>query len=355
MALWERYFLKELFKILLLIVLSCTFMFVLIDYSIHSNKIHSAPFLEIVHYYLMQASKIIDFILPSALLVSVIKVLTGASTRLELVALTTGGISFRRILSPFLVSAFLMASLLYLNSQLLQPLSLSKVQKFQATHLNKNALQQKNQVHSMLMEDGSVLIYQTYQPVSEAFFDVFWVMNESQLYRIETLYPNQKIGFSVQELSRLPSGELIQLETFSEKLFPAMRFNPDALYAVSHPPKQQTIKQLAHQISWRSCQFGLKKTTDREAVIFIQFLHKLIFPLICFVVVIVPAPFCMRFGRQLPVFMIYVLSIFGLISFFTLINTSVILGENQVLTPLAALVLVLVPFTVACSWSYAKI
>ena len=94
---------------------------------------------------------------------------------------------------------------------------------------------------------------------------------------------------------------------------------------------------------------------DREAEIATIFFYKLTVPLACILAVIGPAPFCMRFGRRLSVFFIYTLSLFGIIAFFTLTNSSIILGESQLLPPFWA---VLLPPTLAFlifGWNYAKL
>ncbi|MBM3198625.1 MAG: hypothetical protein FJZ58_05155 [Chlamydiae bacterium] len=72
-------------------------------------------------------------------------------------------------------------------------------------------------------------------------------------------------------------------------------------------------------------------------------------PLMPFLVLLGVIPYCVRYSRTLPLFLIYSLALFGFIVFSTGINALTILGENQVFSPYAAL---LIPFVLALGSTY---
>ena len=79
------------------------------------------------------------------------------------------------------------------------------------------------------------------------------------------------------------------------------------------------------------------KMNDREAEIATILFYKLAIPFACLLAVLAPAPFSIRFGRHLPIFLIFALSLFGMISFFTIVNSTIILGKSQIVPPLIAI------------------
>ena len=64
---------------------------------------------------------------------------------------------------------------------------------------------------------------------------------------------------------------------------------------------------------------------------------KLFMPWLAIYAVLGASPFCVSFNRNLPVFLIFTLTIFGFIAFFTLMDASVIMGETQFLSPFWAI------------------
>lgn len=122
---WERYFLKELSKVFLLILFGFYFLYVLIDYAFHTSTYTHLSFLKILLVYVYHLSKRALVLLPFALLMATIKVITTSNQQKEIIALLAGGISKRRLLRPFLLFALLCVSLLYFNEQFFHPFAVN--------------------------------------------------------------------------------------------------------------------------------------------------------------------------------------------------------------------------------------
>jgi lipopolysaccharide export system permease protein len=359
-TIWKRHFFVELLKVFVLFIGCFYFLYVLIDYASHTKVLHTdqLAFLDIILYYACQFTKRADILLPIALMVATIKVLTTSNLRNEILALATGGIPLKKIMRPFLWAAFFCAALLYLNFQFLQPLSLSWVASFEERYFKgQGKMRASKQVHALVLEDNTLLIYQTYDQEKRAFFDVFWLKSCDHFCRIQTLLPHEKIplGKYVDSLMRTSDGEIVKLASYKETSFPDMRFDTKALFSALHPPRMQSISQLAHHLGGKQTRFGTAKMTDREAEAATFFYFKLAAPLICLLAVIGPAPYCLQFSRNLPVFLIYTLSLFGIITLFTFVNSSVILGESQVMPPILAIALPQMLFFFILGWKYAKL
>jgi lipopolysaccharide export system permease protein len=359
-SIWRRYFFVELLKVFLLFMSCFYFLYVLIDYSVHSKIFQQdqISFWDIVCYYAYQFTKRAELLIPIALMISTIKVLTTSNLRNEIVALATGGIALKKIVRPFLYAAAFCSTLLYVNFQFLQPFSLSHLAAFEEHFFKERGkVRAAKKVNALLLEDNSLLIYQTYDQEKRAFFDTFWIKNCDQFCRIQSLFPYETtpLGKYVDFLMRNPKGEMVKLASYEEISFPDMRFDTKALFSAVHPPRMQSIYQLAHSLGGRQTHFGLSKMQDREAEAAAFFYFKLSIPLACFLAVLGPAPYCLRFSRNLPVFLIYALSLFGIITFFTFVNSCVILGQSQVIPPILAIVIPQMVSFLILGWKYAKL
>lgn len=347
---WKRYFLKELAKVFLLFMGCFYFLYVLIDYSAHTKTFHQegVRFIDILLYYAFQLANRADILVPIALLIANVKVLTTLNMRNELVALVSGGIPLKTLMRPFLFCGAFCAALLYLNFQFLQPLSLTSLKTFEESHFKERSGEQ--QIGALPLTDNSLLIYQKFDAETHSFFDAYWYKSHDLVYRIQRLFPYERIPRALQiDVLKRENGQLRRTETFETLTFPEIRFDTKSLFTAVHPPRSQSLTQLLANFSWR------RSLTDKEAEAASIFLYKLTIPLACLLVVIAPAPFCLRFGRHLPVFAIYALSLFGIITFFTFVNSCVILGESQVVPPHWAVLAPLALFFGLFGWKYAKL
>ncbi|NGX55568.1 MAG: hypothetical protein KR126chlam2_01204, partial [Chlamydiae bacterium] len=130
---WKRYFLRELAKVFLLFIGCFYFLYVLIDYSAHTKTLHQEglPFFQVILYYLCQFTKRCDILIPIALMISSIKVLSSLNVRNEITAMVSCGIPTKTLLRPFFTIAFVSIAFLFLNFQYIQPLSLNHLNLFE--------------------------------------------------------------------------------------------------------------------------------------------------------------------------------------------------------------------------------
>ncbi len=330
---WQRYILVEALKIFFLFMGSFYFMYVIIDYSSHAKYFGRASLniVDIAQYYFFHFAKRADILVPFALMLANIKVLCSLNLNRELVAFQAGGLRLKKLLRPFLFLSLLGASALYINTEMLAPSSLTYLDDFEEAYFkSKDRTKRKHYVNEVHLQDGSKVIYKSYDFSKEAFMDVFWIRNSDNIYRIQELAPYEDIpeGSFVDHLQRDMSGSFVRSESFRTRAFEEIAFDPESLHAALVPPETQSLSQL-----WEHLPKKKKRLKDSEAEILAYFNYKAAMPLVCFLVLLGPAPFCIRFNRQLRVFPIFAISIFALITFFTLMDTALILGESQVLSP----------------------
>jgi lipopolysaccharide export system permease protein len=332
MKLWQRYFIGESLKLLLFILAVLFVLFTVIDYSLNTKHLvgHGVPWGKLLGYYGAQFFTYMQLLVPLALMLSVIKTVTTANTHNELVALRAGGLAARKLLQPLLLVAALCASFLWANYQWIYPTATAKVERFEDRYLRGTRKDDKPKLNVVRLHDGSKLLYQSYDTSREAFFDVYWLRTGGDLYRMHHLMPHGKTPEAtfVDHIIRSEEGHFLRDASFKHVELPDMRFGERDLIDALVPPKDMSLTDL-----WRRLPTGHASISDYESQVVSAFNLKLAYPLLCFLVVLAPAPWCIRFRRHLPIFFIFCLSIAGFLAFLTTMDAMAILGESRTLPP----------------------
>jgi lipopolysaccharide export system permease protein len=312
---------------------------VLIDFTSHATHFHhthqAIHWPEVGLYYLSDFAKRMEVLIPFALLLATIKVLCSLNIHHELVALMASGIPLKLLLRPFLLLALICIILLYANTEWLVPRAMNALKTIEETHQRQRRQALKlPTVQHLVLEDESTLIFQHYETSRLLFFNAYWIKSIDDVMHLETLDPYAEVptGYGVDRFVRLPSGQLEHREFHAALPLTAMRFNKERLMETLTPPEELPFAAL-----WKKHPASFDAASEKEAKVMTVLYYKLALPWLSLLAVIAPAPFCLRFTRQLPIFFIYACSIFGLVAFYLLIDASMLLGKRQLLPPLVAI------------------
>ncbi len=203
----------------------------------------------------------------------------------------------------------------------------------------KNRTNERPSVQHLILKDDSTLLYHDYDTLRERFTDVYWIRSADEVYHMKHLYPytDQPLGEFTDHFIRDPSGNLVVQGSTSIQLFPKMHFDSQKLLDMLIQPQELSLQELNQKR-----QHFVHAPGEKDAQVLSVFYYKIVIPWLCLLAVIGPAPFCIRFTRQLPVFFIYAFSVFGLVAVYLVMDAALVLGYRQVLPPAAA---VLIPFT----------
>ena len=355
-AIWERYFLKQFIRMFFLFLFCFYGLYVLIDYASHTSALAhhqiQIPWYEVARYYLFVFASRAEILLPLSLVIAFVQTVCMLNSHQELVALMASGFNLKLLMRPFLLMGLLCVFLMYANEEFLLPEALRKLRRIEdATKHQRNRHTPRLAVNHVILEDGSLLIFQDYDTAKERFFDAYWIQSIDSIYRIKYLSPSPSIpvGFFVDHLVRQPTGELLQEVAYQELTFPAMQFNQELLHSTILEPDILSISELAMQAIEVSPELN-----EKESKILTAFYWKLIIPWLCLLAILAPAPFCVRFSRQLPIFLIYVCSLFGLIAFYMFMDAAQVVAKRQVLSPLWAICLPFFATFGFFGWRYVK-
>jgi lipopolysaccharide export system permease protein len=350
MYLWERYFLYEFIKVFFLFLFCFYGLYILIDYASHTsalpqNTLHLKTG-ELLRYYLYIFASRAEILIPIALLIAFIKTVCTLNTNNELVALMASGFKLKTLMRPFLFMGLFCTLLLFLNEQFLLPKALKKLRRIEdLTKHNRSRQDQSISVKQVILEDGSLLLFQHYDSIKEQFFDVFWVQTIDNIYRIKYLTPSGiiPVGYFVDHLMRQPNGELLQQVSHKMLEFPAMHFNQKVLQSTILDPEILSLTELFTR--YREV---TNERNEKESKLLTAFYWKVALPWLCLLAILIPAPFCVRFSRQVPVFLIYVGCLFGFLAFYMLLDATQVIANRQVIPAVWAIG---APFIAAFCWS----
>lgn len=349
---WERYFFKEALKTALLFLFCFWGLYMLIDYAHHSSLFRIATggfdWKIFTIYYASEFINKSELLVPLAILLGTIRVLCKLNEDSELVALMASGVSAKAVLAPFILLGLIATGLMYLKGEYLQPLAAN-----QLAHIADSKIKYKEnntpilEAQQIALEDHSILLFQKYDINRDLFLDVYWIESTDRLYRIQELSLNKipPRGYFIDTFERDVDGTLLHVDYHSELLLPKIRFNEQSLKEA-----QITAEALPLSELWARLPPNQKASSEKEARLITTFHQKLVFPWLCLLAVIVPAPFCMIFTRRFPVFVVYAGSIFGFMAIYIVMNAAHVLGRRQLIDPLLAIWIPFLVFAVPAFW-----
>ncbi len=335
---WQKYLLKNLLKSFFFFLLCFFLLYTLIDFSTHSQdfiKNEKIDFFKLTIFYTYQFIKRLPLLLPLALLISTIKVLSAFNANRELLALQASGVNLKKILRPFFFLATLCALTSYANEEFFLPKTMTYLDQIK-TPEETGFLKKKNQkqFNVFLLADSSKLVYQCFDEEKNAFFDVYWIRSFNDIWRMKYLNadPKKPIGEYVDHLTRNKDGLLEKTKSYEKCRLPLLKWEFKELNKKQSTIKYQKISSLALLL--------LKKDPGSfhlQGEVKTHFFYKLAIPLISFLILIGILPHCVSYSRTSPVFLVYAVSIFSFVVFFTLIHSMLIIGENQTIPPYVAI------------------
>lgn len=343
MYLWERYFLSQILKVFFLFLFCFYGLYVLIDFSSHATHftqghlaLHQIHYWkEVGLYYLSDFSKRMEVLIPFALTIATIKVLSSLNVHSELVALRASGIPLKRLLRPFLLMSCSCIVLLYANTEWLVPKAMHALKNIEEAHQRQRRQALKlPSVQHLVFEDDTTLLFQHFDSIRQLFFNAYWIRSIDEVLHFETLNPYSEVptGYGVDRFVRSDRDLLEHREEHAVLALPSMHFNNERLLETLTPAEELPLASL-----WQKHPASISPTSEKEAQHMTVLYYKLALPWLCLLAVLAPAPFCVHFTRQLPIFFIYAGCIFGLVAFYLMIDASLLLGKRQVLAPWIAI------------------
>ncbi len=350
---WKRLFLVELWKSFLFILLCFFVFYVLVDYS---SRISKFPLIRfefniLARYYGCVFVRRLEILVPFALLLANIKTLTARNQNNELIPLLASGVPMKTLMKPHLYSGFIAVVFLFFSAQYITPYAMEKLSLIEESCFFRKTKKEPRNIHMVHLEDKSLLIFQNRDRERDLLFDTYWVRTGDDLYHFKILDLSKQVpeGHFGEHLVRAESGALILEETFAGISLVELPVKKTSLEKSLKPIEGYSLTELFQELPLRS-----ETASNLQIAITTMFYRKLAMPWLSFLAILAPAPFCLRFNRNLAVFLLYIGSIAGLLVAFFILNASTVLSLSQMLPAPAALLTPMVIFLGISSWIYTK-
>lgn len=325
MSLWTSLFLRRTLSVFFLSLLGSFVLYILVDFSLHGFKLLEEGGEKLFFYYMHGFGSQISLFFSFSFLLALLRLFFSLIQSGELVALQMAGLSRFRLLLPLLGFGLCLMLLDYAHTEWVLPLSEKKVFSMRKGHLKHKRSSQKSHIHNLSLDDGTEIVYQTYDSENKELFDLFWIRSHEEIWHAKTLSIglNPPLGRFVDRFIRNAEGVFEKREEFSEHLFKELAWNPKTALQRFIPFESRSLSALFLQTRGRA--------SDRISAQ--THLHyKLSLPWISLFLPFFLASFIFRFDRGLPLLWFAAFSLFGLVAFFTWMNSLIILGENQVIS-----------------------
>lgn len=318
MKLWKRYLLKKLISNFAWMLFSVWILYAAIDFSVEGVRFpikSGTSWAQVLSLYLNHFAQFADLFISFAYLIASVKVLNDLNVHRELSALQTGGLSLRKLLSPFAAFGCFLVLFCY------------GVHEWRTSMQTLPKPSRHERVFSVKLSDGTELVYQKYFPKNQELFDVFWFISPQEFWYMKYLDVSIQtpLGKYVDLFLKNKQGVLEKKESWISYSFPNLPWDYDALLQQTIPPEN------------RSLSFLLKQSLSQEAEIQSHLHYKIALPFIPIFLFFLIAPFALRFSRKNPFFALLAVSCFLFLVFRTLLDAMLILAENQVLSALYAI------------------
>ncbi|MEG0036845.1 MAG: LptF/LptG family permease [Victivallaceae bacterium] len=356
MKLWTRYLLLRFWSIFTLLFLGTVLFYASVHFSLHAVRNggpkNCSP-LTVVLYYLSEVMLKNEFILSQLVSVSVVIVLSSMQSKREILLLRASGLSLRRILSPLIISGFIVISFLYCHFEWIFP-----VCKHNVSELNPFASdKKKNKLPVFYLKDQSVLLCSSLEAESMILKEVFWIKTFDKIYKIQEIQftsEHPPLGKEILYFKRNSEDKICLDTSYETKYLPELEFgnleNPFSKTFVSK--NRNKLSEIFKSIVWKEAFYGTKiNISPRLADLITQFYYKLFSPLICLAAVIIPASFCLRFNRLQTYSKAYLFSLLILNLFFLCFNALCILSKHNIIPALQS---TLVPITLLLVFTLGK-
>lgn len=314
-------------------------IYVLLDVMNHIKEIVSGKtsLFTWILYYFSSFSKRLDILVPFAILIATIRTLHRHQQRGELIAMLASGTSRTSLMLPYIIVCCCCTVFLLANYNFVYPYAISEINQIrEADFHEKNDEIDDLVIKQVLLEDSSRIIYRSYNREEKTLQHVFWVQNPIKLFYIKklSLNKNQPIGHFVDAIERREYGNFEKVASWKEYTFTDLYLNSETLKESSTLPHDRSLWRLSKELIVYS-----RTNSSLLPEIKATLLYKLTFPLLCLVAFFGPAIRLLRFGRVVPILMIYLVSIAGLFFLNLLFQALFVICKNNLISPIIGLTL----------------
>ncbi|MFZ0724667.1 MAG: LPS export ABC transporter permease LptG [Desulfobacterales bacterium] len=338
MLILDRYFNREVFKYLAIILLAVIGIFLAIDFFEKIDDFMEAglPFHRAAIFFMLRVPFVIAQIFPLALLLAVLVVLGLMNKRNELLALRSGGVGMLFFLKSIVALGVLSALLLFINADILVPITFSKANRMYTREVDKKEILASREKNIWIKGHRSITHITYYNPASQtisgitlyAFDENFRLVRQLDAVKGAFAAGGWRVFDVLEQVLDSSTGEYTV--TFHEERTEQLGTRPDDLKRVSKKSAEMNLLELLAYIESVETE-GYDATGYR-----VDLQAKIGFPFVCLVLCILALGIGVNKKLKENLALTVALGIGVALLYWTLYSFCLSLGYGGVLPPVVA-------------------
>jgi len=337
MTIITRYIIREFLKIFFYCLSTCLILFFVIDLSVQYLEAfdkYAPPFYLVILLCVYKIPQMFYWLSPMAILLATFLTLALFSRYNELIAMSVGGISDYKIISPLIISGICIMLFSFFNQELIMPQTNRQVEYIEDIRIKKKEEQTLSKQNRFWFRSGDTICNidliehktKTLRGITIFYFDRDfalikrvdassgkWIDNNWHFYDIVTRIFN--------------SDGTMTLETAEEDIFP-LKETPDDFKAAKREPEEMSYTELKAYIN------KFEKAGYKVPEYVSHLYAKLSYPFISLIMPILAIPFALRLGRGSSIALGVGFSVIVGFIYFMFFNFGLSLGKGGLLPPL---------------------
>jgi len=288
MSIVNRYLIKEFLKHFGIVLAAAVGIYISVDFFENVDKFMEAglPISRMLEFFQLKLPLIISQITPIGILLAVLITLGLMIKNKEIIALKSGGMSMYYLLRPILTLGILFSVFLFILSEMIVPLTISKANRIWRVEVEKYALT-STQKNIWFKGHGSISYISYFNPQDKTISGItlnFFDRQFSLVRRVDAAkgkFQNGRwIFYNVMEQMFNPSTGSYEVK-FLDKKVEKMDFSPEDLQKVAKKSEEMSANELFAYIQEIESE-GYDSTPYR-----VDFHDKFALPLACLIICII--------------------------------------------------------------------
>ncbi|MBF0450187.1 MAG: LPS export ABC transporter permease LptG [Candidatus Magnetomorum sp.] len=291
MSLIHTYILKEIFKFFLLVLVSISMLFFIIDFieRIDNFMETDLPFSRFIEYMLLKIPFILNQILPICVLLAILITLGLMIKNNEIMSIKGSGISIYYLLQPIVLFGVATSILLFFISEFLLPITSEKANYIWYKEIKKKSSLSSNEKNIWIKGDQLIANISFFHPAKQTAHGITLYFFDQQFHLIKRLdaktgnYINGQWTFHSPVYQTLTITGETETVSYPDTLSLAVDFKPEDLVRVVKKSEEMSYKELKAYIE------KVRREGYDSTMYQVDLYAKCSFPLICLIMSLIGA------------------------------------------------------------------
>ncbi len=183
MKILDKLIIKEFLKTYFFVVVMLILIVLVLDFTEKNDTYirNSVPAKDILKYMGNYGLYLNNLLTPITVFIAVIFITSKMAGRTEIIAILSSGVSFVRLLRPFLFAAAMIGAISFLLNGWVLPLATGGVTKFRITYLEKGNASTDSDIHIQVGPEALAYINRFYKTANTGYYFTLEEIREGQL------------------------------------------------------------------------------------------------------------------------------------------------------------------------------